>query len=128
MLGRARLPGPAAPAARPHVVTDTLTTGPVVAGKRELVPGPGHADEAAPGAFARAVGGTSFHPASACRSGPADAPGAVRDLELRGRGLGGLGVGAASIRPTLVCGNTDAPAIMIGDKAARLLRGCSGIA
>ena len=95
--------------------------------RREVVPGPDHADDAALLAFARATGGTIFHPAGTCRMGPRDAPDAVCDPELRVRGLDGLRVADASIMPTVVSGNTNAPAIMIGEKAADLIRGRTGI-
>jgi choline dehydrogenase len=91
--------------------------------RREVVPGDGHPDDAALLAFARATGGTIFHPTSTCRMGPADDPAAVCDPALRVRGLDGLRVADASIMPTVVSGNTNAPTIMIGEKAADLIRG-----
>jgi choline dehydrogenase len=95
--------------------------------RREVVPGPDHGDDAALLAFARATGGTIFHPAGTCRMGPHDDPDAVCDPELRVRGLEGLRVADASIMPTVVSGNTNAPAIMIGEKAADLIRGRTAI-
>ena len=69
--------------------------------------------------FVRRDGTTIFHPVGTCRMG-SDAS-AVVDPELRVRGIGGLRVADCSIMPTLVSGNTNAAAIMIGEKASDLL-------
>jgi choline dehydrogenase len=71
--------------------------------------------------YARRFGGTTFHPTSTCRMGTD--PMAVVDPELRVRGIAGLRVADASVMPTVVSGNTNAAAIMIGEKAADLVRG-----
>ena len=69
--------------------------------------------------FARANGATIFHPAGTCKMG--SDPMAVTDASLRVRGLGGIRVVDCSIMPTLVSGNTHAPAVMIAEKASDLI-------
>jgi choline dehydrogenase len=70
--------------------------------------------------YARRRGGTVYHPTSTCKMGVD--PLAVVDPELRVHGVEGLRVADASIMPTVVSGNTNAASIMIGEKAADLLR------
>lgn len=88
----------------------------------EKLPGPGVTDDEGLLAFAREYGATIFHPAGTCRMGPDDDRGAVVDPRLRVRGVDGLWVVDCSVMPNLVSGNTNIPAIMIGEKAADMIR------
>ncbi len=85
----------------------------------EVHPGPKASTDADLLQFAREQGATIFHPSGTCRMGNDAA--AVVDPRLRVRGVDALWVADCSIMPTLVSGNTNLPAIMIGEKAADMI-------
>lgn len=72
--------------------------------------------------FLRDHSDTEYHPIGTCKMGPASDPMAVVDAELRVHGIAGLRVVDASIMPDLVTGNTNAPTIMIAEKAVHHIR------
>ena len=90
--------------------------------RREVKPGPETDDDAEILNFCRENGATIFHPSGTCKMGPADDPQAVLDARLRVRGVAGLRVVDCSAMPTLVSGNTNAPAVMMAEKAADMIR------
>jgi choline dehydrogenase len=90
-------------------------------GLTEVMPGEDIIDDAGLRAYIRAQARTVYHPVGTCKMGiGADA---VVDPQLRVIGLARLRVADASIMPTIVSGNTNAPAIMIGEKAADMILG-----
>jgi choline dehydrogenase-like flavoprotein len=101
---------------------------PALAGHRgrELAASAAARDDAAIEAFIRSHADTIYHPVGTCRMGPG--PLDVVDAQLRVRGIEGLRVADASIMPAIVGGNTNAPVIMIGEKAADLVRQAGGAA
>ena len=113
-----------------RVMRESVRIGRRVVAQAALEPYRG--DELAPGAdvmtddqidaWVRATGETIYHPVGTCKMGAADDSLAVVDAELRVRGLAGLRVIDASVMPALVSGNTNAPTIMIAEKAADMIR------
>ena len=96
----------AAPALKPYVVEE-VDPGAKVASDEDLLN------------FCRRSGSTIYHPTSTCRMG--NDPLAVVDQRLRVRGIEGLRVVDASIMPDLMSGNTNAPIIMIAEKASDMI-------
>jgi choline dehydrogenase len=87
---------------------------------REVSPGPDATSDEAILAWLRRTGATTFHPASTCRMGTDE--NSVVDAALKVRGVARLRVADASVMPFVVSGNTNAPTIMIGEKAADLVK------
>lgn len=83
-------------------------------------PGPGTHDDAAILDWVRNTSTTIYHPSGTCRMG--QDPSAVVDSCLNVHGVRGLRVADCSIMPEIVSGNTNAPAIMIGEKASDIIR------
>ena len=125
----------AAPAIRPNFLSEQIDRDALVAGMRiarqvgaapslrkfcdsELYPGTTCDSDEEILNFCRAAGSTVFHPVGTCKMG--SDPYSVVDDQLRVRGIDGLRIADASVMPTLVSGNTNAPCIMIGEKAAAM--------
>ena len=98
----------AAEAPLAEVIAEELRPGPAVQRDEDLI------------ADFRARSGTVYHPSCTARMGP-DAGGAVVDARLRVHGVEGLRVCDASVFPTLIAGNTNAPAMMVGWKGAEII-------
>jgi choline dehydrogenase len=88
---------------------------------RELAPGPGVTSDAELRQWLKQAGGTTLHPVGTCKMGTDKDRMAVVDAELRVHGIDGLRVADASIMPIISSGNTNAPTIMIGEKAADMV-------
>jgi choline dehydrogenase len=94
----------------------------------ELVPGPDAQSDEALDAWARQVTETGYHASGTCKMGPVGDAEAVVDPHLRVHGLDGLRVVDASIMPVIVSGNTNAPTVMIAEKASDMIRGQQALA
>jgi choline dehydrogenase len=127
----------AAPSIRPNYLAAPADLATLIAGLRyarrlvdtdalapyrgaEVWPGSGTTADDALAQFIREKSETLYHPVGTCRMG-GDSLGVV-DANLRVRGLEGLRVADASIMPTIIGGHTHAPAVMIGEKAAEMIR------
>ncbi|MEQ9609024.1 MAG: GMC family oxidoreductase N-terminal domain-containing protein, partial [Kiloniellaceae bacterium] len=100
-----------------RAIAATATLAPLI--ESELSPGIEAASDAQLLEAARNISQTIYHPVGTCKMGPDET--AVVDERLRVRGLQGLRVVDASIMPTLVSGNTNAPTIMIAEKASDMI-------
>lgn len=92
--------------------------------RSEYMPGSDHTTDEDILEYVRQYGETMFHPVGSCKMG--NDPLAVVDDQLRVHGIQGLRVADCSIMPTIVSGATNAAAMMIGEKAADILRTASG--
>lgn len=102
-------------------IAQSVMTAPAMAPLQvsEIAPGPDRRSDDEILDWVRGAAETTYHPVGTCRMGQ-DAM-AVVDERLRVRGIAGLRVADASIMPGLTSGNTNAPTIMIGEKAAAML-------
>jgi choline dehydrogenase len=91
--------------------------------RRIAIPDPGRLDDEALAAHCRRFVKTNYHPASTARMGADGDPGAVLDARLRVRGVEGLRVADMSAVPDINAGNTNAPAMMLGDRCADFVMG-----
>jgi choline dehydrogenase len=101
---------------------DIMEAAPLAAYRGSIMYGFDRNDPADVERHVRASTDTEYHPVGTCRMGPASDPLSVVDANLRVHGIAGLRVADASIMPTLVTGNTNAPTIMIGERAAEFIR------
>ncbi|OHU28264.1 choline dehydrogenase [Mycobacteroides chelonae] len=86
----------------------------------ELAPGPSMTDKSELATFISAAASTLWHPVGTCRMGSDD--GSVVDPTLRVHGVENLWIADASIMPSITSGNTHAPCVMIGERAAEFIK------
>ncbi|MBD2356105.1 hypothetical protein H6G41_15985 [Tolypothrix sp. FACHB-123] len=91
----------------------------------EIAPGANASSDEALKAYVREACDTTHHPVGTCKMGTDSL--AVVDPQLRVHGVEGLRVVDASIMPTITTGNTNAPTIMIGEKAADLIKSANNV-
>jgi choline dehydrogenase len=89
--------------------------------KREIKPGISDQSDEALVEYCRNNGATIFHPTGTCMMGTDPEKGAVVDARLRVYGVTGLRVVDCSVMPTLVSGNTNAPAVMMAEKLSEMI-------
>lgn len=94
----------------------------------EVLPGPEVQSDADIDAFVRRKTDTAYHPSCTCKMGSPSDPMAVVDPHTRVLGLERLRVIDASIMPSIVSGNLNAPTVMIAEKAADLIKGRPALA
>ena len=85
---------------------------------REVKPGVQYQSDDDLARLAGDIGTTIFHPVGTCRMGRPDDSEAVVDARLRVLGVGGLRIADASVMPTITSGNTNAPTLMVAERAA----------
>jgi choline dehydrogenase len=107
--------------ARAVRIARSIMTAPAMAPLRvtEIAPGTGRTTDDEILDWVKETAETTYHPVGTCKMG-SDAM-AVVDARLRVHGIQGLRVADASIMPVLTSGNTNAPSIMIGEKAADMV-------
>ena len=93
---------------------------------REVKPGVQFQSDAELARLAGDIGTTIFHPVGTAKMGPAGDPSSVVDAELRVHGVQGLRVVDASVMPTITSGNTNAPVLMIAERAAEWIARSAG--
>ena len=91
--------------------------------KRLVIPDAAHLDDASLAEHCRRFVKTNYHPAATARMGADGDPMAVLDSRLRVRGIDGLRVADMSAVPDINAGNTNAPAMMMGDRCAEFIMG-----
>ena len=104
-------------------LTRRIVAAPALAPYRpeELSPGASKTSDDDLAKAAGDIGTTIFHPVGTAKMGTDDDPAAVVDARLRLRGVGGLRVADASVMPRITSGNTNAPTLMIAEKAAAMI-------
>lgn len=107
-----------------RAIAESKAMSPLVA--REVKPGAAAQSDEDILQFCRENGATIFHPSGTCAMGSDPAAGAVLDARLRVHGVAGLRVVDCSAMPTLVSGNTSAPAVMMAEKAVDMIREDNG--